>query len=472
MLERIKLQPMFDAYQRGGKKAHRPDLMLAISLVEILDGRSSPAKWHKDATTRDQCKYVGLGIAPSRSSWYEFRDRCGKFIQDISNQIIIAAIDDEIVDPTVASLDGTFTRAAATRHRLFNHGQLQHRIERLHAAIEILDVESVPQLIAEALEKLRRNYEIPRWIGATATGRQRQLAQFIHAESTLAARIAANAKKPRRYQKDPAKMIISVWDVDAVVGRDKEKVLCPLYNTQFMVACGSDVILSYGVFAQCTDSGTLSPMIDRTQAVVGNRLQKVLADAGYCSLLEIKDCIERDIDLYAPVVGADGTSSHKAADGKSLLSQKEFTFFPEKQHCQCPAGHKMPRRACSEKPRADGRTVIEIRYEQAAELCGVCPLASRCLKAGSTQRSVARLEGQELLDAQTAKMSSEQGKSHARLRGQTVERIFGDGKAHRNQNRQNGRGLPRVQAEVGLLVVAQNALRTYNLRLAREKQGG
>ena len=231
-----------------------------------------------------------------------------------------------------------------------------------------------------------------------------------------------------------------------------------------MVACGSDVILSYGVFAQCTDSGTLGPMIDRTQAAVGHRLQKVLADGGYCSLLELQDCIARDIELIAPVPGAAGASPHKAADGEPLLSQKEFTFFPDDKRCKCPAGHEMLCRAVSEKPRADGRSVTEVRYEQTPELCGKCLLASRCLKAGSIRRSVARLEGQELLDAQVAKMSSDEGKTYARLRGQTVERVFGDGKIHRNQNRQNGRGLPRVEAEVGLLVVAQNTLRTYNLR--------
>jgi transposase len=468
MLERVDLQPMFDAYQRGGKKPHRPDLMLAIALVEILDGRSSPAKWHKDATTRDHCKYVGQGIAPSRSSWYEFRDRCDKFIQDIADQIVRAAINDKIVDPTQASLDGTFTRAAATRHRLFNHGQIQRRVERLQGAIAILDEPTV-QLDPEVIEMLRNAHEIPCWIGNTPTGRQRQLEQFIKAESALAARIAANAERPKRYRRDPAKMILSVWDVDAVVGRDKEKVLCPLYNTQFMVACGSDVILSYGVFAQCTDSGTLSPMIDRTQAVTDEHLKKVFADAAYCSLLDLQDCIERRIELYAPVIGTEGASPHKAADGEPLLSQKEFAFFPDEQRCQCPAGHEMPLRARSEKPRADGRSVIEMRYEQASELCAACPLASRCLKAGSTRRSVARLEGQELLDAQATKMSTKEGKANARLRGQTVERIFADGKLHRNQNRQNGRGLARVKAEVGLLVVAINTLRTYNLRLAREK---
>jgi transposase len=464
MLDRIDLTPLFAAYRPGGKKPHRPDLMLAIVLVEILDGRTSPAKWYKDATTRDQCKHVGQGIRPSRSSWYEFRDRCGKFIQDVADRITQEAIKDEIVDPSTASLDGTFTRAAATRHRLFNLGQLERRVACLQRAIEILDNEPVDT------ETVRIAQEIPRWIGATRAGRQRQLEQFVKAESALTAKIAANAKKPKRYQSDPAKMTVSVWDVDAVVGRDKEKVLCPLYNSQFMVACGSDVILAYGVFAQCTDSGTLSPMIDRTQAAVGHCLQKVLADGGYCSLLELRDCISRDIDLVSPVPGANSPSPHKAADGEALLSQKEFTFFPDENRCKCPAGHEMPCRARSAKPRADGRTVTEVRYEQAVELCNGCPLASRCLKPGSTRRSVARMEGQELLDAQIKKMASEEGKANARLRGQTVERIFGDGKTHRNQNRQNGRGLSRVKAEVGLLVVAQNTLRTYNLRQALQKQ--
>ena len=219
-----------------------------------------------------------------------------------------------------------------------------------------------------------------------------------------------------------------------MIGRDKEKVLCPLYNTQYMVASHSDVILTYSVFAQCTDSGTLVPMIERTQKVVGDLLEKVIADAGYCSLLDLKDCRECNVELYAPVAGANAGSSHKAADGNPQLSQKDFTFYPEEDPCVGPAGHEMTRRARGKKPRADGRTVIEIRYEQTAERCGTCAMAQRCLRAGSKRRSVARMEGQEILDAQVQKMATEEAKSLAKLRGQTVERLFADGKLHRNQN--------------------------------------
>lgn len=444
--------------------------MLAIALVEILDGRSSPAKWHKDAASRDQCKLVGLGIQPGRTTWYEFRDRSAKFIQQVADQVVRLAVDDRLVDPQETALDGTFTRAAATRHRLFNHGQLQRRVARLQKAIRVLDQDPCDLLSDETIKHLRKRHDIPLWIGKTPGGRQRQLDQFLLAESTLAAKTRANAAKPKRYQSDPAKMTISVWDVDAAIGRDKEKVLCPLYNTQYMVATRSDLILSYGVFPQCTDSGTLSVMIGRAREVVGDVLQRVLADAGYCSLLELQDCQGCGIELLAPVIDASASSAHTAAGGGPLLSQKEFTFFPDQSRCVCPAGHEMRKRACSEKPRADGRTVTEVRYEQSVDRCGNCPLASRCLKAGSKLRSVARLEGQELLDAQREKMSGEAGRAWARLRGQTIERLFGDGKRHRNQNRQNGRGILRVTAEVGLLVVAQNTLRIYNLRQARENK--
>ena len=373
-------------------------------------------------------------------------------------------MEDEILEPRIGSLDGTFTRAAASRHRILNLGQLQRRIEKLQLAIDVLDGSEVdPGTQANR----REEHEIPQWIGPTAAGRQQQLEQFEKAASMLEIRIDANAKKPKKFQSDPEKMTISPWDVDASIGRDKQKVLAPIYNTQFVVAPDSDIIVSYGVFAQNTDSGTLIPMIERTQDVVRGSLKQVLADAGYCSLLEVKDCQERNIDLYAPVI--DTSSSRKAADGTPQLSQKDFSFYPSEGRCVCPAGHEMKRRSRGEKPRADGRTVVEVRYEQTDEICGGCKLAGKCLLKGSTRRSVGRLVQQELLDEHAKKMSTEHAKQLMKLRGKSVERLFGDGKLHRNQNQQNGRGIKRVRAEVGLLVVAQNTLRTYNLRKQREK---
>lgn len=117
--------------------------------------------------------------------------------------------------------------------------------------------------------------------------------------------------------------------------------------------------------------------------------------------------------------------------------------------------------------RADGRTLGELRFEQSTVICSSCPLAEQCFGGKSRRRTVARQSDQKVLDKQKQKMNGERGKKSGRLRGQVIERRFADGKLHRNQDVQNGRGLYRVRAEVGLLAVAQNTLTLYNLEKRR-----
>jgi hypothetical protein len=75
-----------------------------------------------------------------------------------------------------------------------------------------------------------------------------------------------------------------------------------------------------------------------------------------------------------------------------------------------------------------------------------------------------------VLDVQNKKMQSAAGKLSRRLRGQVIERRFGDGEKHRGQSIPNGRGLARVKAEVGLLVIAQNTLTLWLLGNRRKTE--
>ena len=77
---------------------------------------------------------------------------------------------------------------------------------------------------------------------------------------------------------------------------------------------------------------------------------------------------------------------------------------------------------------------------------------------------IKRTEGEELLEAQRAKMKTEDAKAKYKLRGQTVELVFADDKGNRQHHRFHGRGLSRVRAETGLLTLAQNLLRLDKLQ--------
>lgn len=450
----IDAQPLYDAYRGTGSKPFDPLRLFAIALVEILNGSTSPAAWHRDASTRDQCKFVGHGATPSRTAWYDFRDRCSKFIDQVHCSLVTNAIDQGLIEPRECCLDGTFSAAAASRHKIFNLKQISRRCGRLKQAIHQLDN---PHQVASRKVLL----SVPRWIAKTAIGRQQQLQQYTAAKLRMLENIEKNRLKPARYQKDEASMVISPADVDAVIGRDKFHVLRPLYNTQMMADCGSDLIVAFGVFAKQNDSGTLVPMIHKSQQILGGMLDTVHADSSYCSILDLQDCAGLKINLYAPV--QDNTAaSKKLANGEKQIPSQEFAFDEATGQMTCPGGHAMRFVKEVQVARADGRTLGELRYEQSRELCSSCPLAARCVGGPSQRRTVARQSQQKILDQQKAKMESVSGKRSARLRGQVIERRFADGKLHRNQGVQNGRGLSRVYAEVGLLAVAQNTLTLYN----------
>jgi hypothetical protein len=258
-------------------------------------------------------------------------------------------------------------------------------------------------------------------------------------------------------------MTISPADIDAVIGKDKSNVIRPLYNTQWMADCASDMVIAFGVWAQSNDNGTLVPMIEKTQRIIGWNLQTVHADSGYCSILEIKDCQSLGIELFAPVQDNTKEVNRKSISGQKQIASKEFVFEESTCRLTCPGGHDMNLIRTAQVPRADGRRLGQYFFEQSVDHCQSCPMANRCLSGKAKRRTVTRQVEQPLLDQQIAKMATAEGKRSQQLRSQVIERRFADGKRHRGQGHQNGRGLSRIKAEVGLLVVAQNALTLYNL---------
>ena len=366
------------------------------------------------------------------------------------------AIQSAIIAPSEGCLDGTFVAAAASRHKMFRLRQVSHRLSIIKRSIAQLDN---PAQVASR----RKLKVIPSWLAKTPRGRQRQLEAFRAAKVKILDEIRVNRGLPSSLRRDEDELKLSPADFEAVIGKDKFKVTRPLYNVQYMCDFGSDVILSYDVFRKKNDTGTLIPMIQKTQLIIGGRLKKVHADSGYCSLLEVSDCVALGVDLLAPVPERKGSKGRPTDSGETQISADEFPWDEATCSLNCPAGHLMSRVSRSKDPRADDRYVIELRFEQEEQRCAGCELAARCLASGSKRRTVRRLEKQSVMDEQKQKMAGEAGAQSARNRKMRIERRYGDSKKHRGGRDLHGRGLSRATAETGLMVVAQNTLTLYLL---------
>ena len=430
--------------------------MVKVVLLEVFEARPSPAQWARDVRENEPLMWIGRGIQPSRTALYDFRDRLGGTIQELHASMVQQAIREGLLDPRAGVQDGTFTRACASRHRTINLTVLQRRREELQAAISQDESGQPPAAV-------------PRWMAQTPAGRSEQSQRYQKAEETLKKRLAENAQRPKDKRLAENKVTVSTSDPEAPMGRDKEKVFGPLYTSQVIIEPDSLVVLAFDVFAQATDTGTLAPMLDRAAAVIGWQLPSVTADAAYATLLDLQECQQRGVELFAPVQENNFTAKKRAERGRDGIDRRQFTWLPDEQTYACPQGHRLNYKGKERKRRRGDQFVIEYRYQCSPDHCGGCPLAGRCVRDPTKGRIVKRLENQELLDAHRAKMATPEAQAQSKRRGEVVERAFADFKQHRGLRKHHGRGIHRVRAEVGLAILAQTAQTIHRLRETRAK---
>ena len=231
------------------------------------------------------------------------------------------------------------------------------------------------------------------------------------------------------------------------------------------------LIVAFDVFARATDAGTLPPMLDQTQRMLGRELDTIIVDAGSVSILDLKACAERGVELIGPIHENDYTKAKKSQAPDSTAAAKEpplgkdqFTWHPDEQTYSCPQGHRLQYIRQQRKRRRQGESVVLHQYQCPPEHCQACPLKDRCVKDPTKGRLVTRVEGEEFLEQHRLKMATPRAQELKKLRGQVIERGFGDAKQHRNLRKLHGRGLLRAKAEVGLVVLVQNALMMHRLR--------
>jgi transposase len=445
-------QTLYGLYRGVGRQAYDPTAMLKMVLYMLLKGIASPARWCEEAKLNEAVQWLGYGYQPSCRTWYDFRDRVGDCIEELHKQLIHNAMDQQLLDPSDGVQDGTSIAACASRHRMVNERTLVSRRQVLQ---ELID------------GSFGENEVQPMWVPKTMDGRLELALRMDRAREVLDERIKKNAEKPKDKRKDPTNIQVSLSDPEAPLGRDKLKVYRPLYTVQYVIEPTSHLILGYQCEADVSDAGTLVPMIDQLQGIVGGRLRCMMADAAYCTILDLQDCQDRGIDLLAPVQANSFSTPKQNTNGVGLSNREQFVWDEDKKTYRCPRGHELKYHSKQQKKRHGGRSLTQLRYQCGPEHCMNCPLAANCVRNPAKGRTVTRMVGQELLDAQREKMERPEMKARYKLRGQTVERGFADAKGNRRFDRYHGRGLRRARAETGLLVVAQNILRLD--RLQRDK---
>lgn len=445
-MKQLDLTPLFARYLGVGKLPIRADLMLVIVLIENRLGRPRPSQWFRDAQENIVLQWAGFGIRPSRTCWYNFADRIAPLLESWNAAVLQLARQRGVTQAKRASLDGTTVAANASRHRLVNEATVEKRLIELESACQ-----------ADAAKQSPSN--LPAWMAKNPDTREGQRRRYRRARQRLIELHAVNQRQESKRRRKPEKIVVSTSDPEAALGRDKQNVFRPLYNVQLLRDLDSPLCLGYQVFAQPTDAGTLRPMLERGTDWTGVKPEAMLVDASYVTACNLAICDQAGIALYGPWQENDFSQKKKKPGAKPRpLGKERFTWLPEQNMYRCPEGHPLPWISQEKRRQSDGQINVVHSYRCSPQHCRPCPRQVVCSTNPNRGRAIKRSEHEALVETHRARMATPEAKSLYRLRGQTVELGFADFKEHRSMRQFSGRGLNRVQRQVGLTVLVHNLL--------------
>jgi transposase len=459
VVEGLDLTPLWNSYLGAGKKALPPDRLLQAVLYEMHQGRSSPAQWARDARDVEPLRWLLGGLEPSRSRWYDFRDRLAPFWDRWNAAVLHEAVNEGLTPATRVATDSSTVEANASRRLFLNEERLQKRREILNEH-------------QRAAERGRaRPANPPGWLAKSRTGLREQKQRYDEAFAVLRDRQAANAQR-RSSKRKPAETIrVSPGDPQAILARDKLDVFRPLYTVQFVRDLDSPLIFAADVLAQNNDNGVLEPLIERMVANAGNPPRTLLADSGYVSMQHLEYCHRSGIRLYGPCQENDFSEANAKkpqSNQHTQLPKRVFRWDGAAQEYECPEGHRLPFARTVKQPRAEHTITLSL-YMCPPQHCQSCPRQKVCTSNPAKGRTVSRMENEELLDELRERMAAAEAKELYKQRCRTVELSFADLKEHRGLRRLSCRGLPRARAEIASWVLTHNALAVEEHRRTRAR---
>lgn len=220
------------------------------------------------------------------------------------------------------------------------------------------------------------------------------------------------------------------------------------YNVQIAVDSKHAMIIDSDVSNEETDLHQLTRMALHSRKVLGQEQLEVVADAGYYTADEIKQCSGHQITCYVP-------EPQKSQNRKKgLYTDKDFRYDRSDDRYRCPANALLTRRGTAVK----GNRMMGI---YTGVNCRGCSSRKQCTRSMAGERRLYRWIHEDVLEALRRRMKENPDKLQRRK--ELAEHPFGTLKHSMGYGSFLLRGLSKVKTEMSLSVMAFNLKRAINI---------
>jgi transposase len=323
IVEQCNLEKLRSSYAGRGSEAYSPEMLVALLFYGYATGVFSSRQLERSTYDSVAFRYVAANSHPDHDTIATFRKRFLREIKGLFEQILMIAAGAGLLKVGTVSIDGTKVKANASKHKALSYGhackveqQLKEEVVELLKRAEAADKADIPDGLSIPEELARRDKRLKAIAEAKSEIERRAAERYAQQKEAYEKRVAQreakekqSGKKPRG--KEPKPPVAGPTDKDQVNLTDGESRIMPksgggfeqAYNAQAGVDTGSMMIIASHVSQQANDKQQLTPVLEAIELLpeeVG-KVSKIIADSGYYSEKNIKDCEDKKMEPYIAI---------------------------------------------------------------------------------------------------------------------------------------------------------------------------
>ncbi len=429
-VDKLKLKDLgFDRAEPSdtGRPGYLPATMLKIYVYGYLNRIQSSRRLERESYRNVELIWLTGRLMPSFKTIADFRKDNRKAIRRVCTEFVGVCRELELFSATLVAIDGSKFKAVNSRDNNFTKKSIKRRLRKTQANID------------RYLAKLdQADQEEPEIREVSAAELKQKIASMEAKMEQLKAHEAEVEAHPDSQ--------VSLTDPDARSMMKAGGGSIVGYNVQTAVDSKHHLIATHEVTNKPSDRGQLASMAGQAAAALDAKALTVIADPGYYKGEEIVGCYAAGIKALVPKTD----SSQSKAKGR--YSKADFRYDAEHNEYICPAGQRLTYRFDSVE---HGKTLwVYMTYQ-----CSSCPLQAKCTT--SNAKRIKRWEKEDILDVADALL--QKNPDAMRQRKRLVEHPYGTIKHWMGSTHFLMKGLPNVQAEMSLHVLAYNLKRAINV---------
>lgn len=411
----------------NGRPAYHPADLLKLFIYGYLNRMRSSRVLEKECKRNIELMWLLKGLAPDHNTISNFRKDNPKAIQKVFRATVSLAKHFELIGGKLLAGDSTKLRAQNSKKNNFNPKKIERHLE-------YIDNKLLEYSAALALADGDENKKV--------------IQQHIDTQNNR-----------KDFYNDLSKQIeetgetqVSTSDPDARQLITRNNITEVAYSVQTTVDAKHNIPIDYKLTNE-NDSKAMGGMTRRTKTILGKTDFTLLYDKGYHTGSEFAYAHTHDVEV---IVAIPDVASH-APD--MAFDVENFSYDKPTDCYTCPAGELLTTNGnWYNKDR--GKSVSKVKHYKSSA-CLFCSFFERCTK-NKKGRLIERSEHADLIDANKKRMDA--NKQLYRKRQAIVEHPYGVIK------RQWGfyyistkKGMKRAAADAGLIFVAYNLRRIFNL---------